>query len=72
MVDDYLIYYIYNLFPKIYNYFNSWKNNNKIIIYKRIKNSLNIIEEELFISNEKYQNKMRLIRAKIENQEIKG
>ena len=58
--------------PKIYNYFNSWKNNNKIIIYKRIKNSLNIIEEELFISNEKYQNKMRLIKAKIEKREIKG
>jgi hypothetical protein len=58
--------------PKIYNYFNVWKKNNKIIIYKRIKNSFNIIEEELFITNKKYKNKMKLIKTMSEKREIKG
>ena len=58
--------------PKIYNYFNAWKKSNKIIIYKRIKNSFNIIEEELFITNKKYESEMIIIKAKIEKGEIKG
>ena len=58
--------------PKIYNYFNSWKNGNKIIIYARLKDQFNIINEELFITNEKYKNKMKLINAMIEKGEIKG
>ena len=57
--------------PKIYNYFNSWKINSKIIIYKRIRNQFNIIEEELFITNEKYDEKMNRINARIEKGEIK-
>ena len=57
--------------PKIYNYFNSWKINNEIIIYKRIRNQFNIIEEELFITNKKYDEKMNKINAKIEKGEIK-
>ena len=57
--------------PKIYNYFNSWKINNEIIIYKRIRNQFNIIEEELFITNKKYDEKMNKINAKIENGESK-
>tara|TARA_B100001063_G_scaffold153787_1_gene143497 strand:+ start:1036 stop:1584 length:549 start_codon:yes stop_codon:yes gene_type:complete len=57
--------------PKIYNYFNSWKINNEIIIYKRIRNQFNIIEEELFITNKKYDEKMNRINAKIEKGEIK-
>ncbi|MDC0236039.1 hypothetical protein OAK10_04035 [Candidatus Pelagibacter sp.] len=57
--------------PKIYNYFNSWKINSEIIIYKRIRNQFNIIEEELFITNEKYDEKMNRINARIEKGEIK-
>ena len=57
--------------PKIYNYFNSWKINNEIIIYKRIRNQFNIIEEELFITNKKYDEKMNKINEKIEKGEIK-
>ena len=58
--------------PKIYNYFNSWKQNNRLIIYKRMRNQFNIIDEELFITNEKYKNKMKIINAMIEKGEIKG
>jgi len=58
--------------PKIYNYFNSWKNNNRLVIYKRMRNQFNIIDEELFITNEKYNNKMKIIKAMIEKGEIKG
>ena len=57
--------------PKIYNYFNSWKINNEIIIYKRIRNQFNIVEEELFITSEKYDEKMNRINARIEKGEIK-
>ena len=53
------------------NYFNSWKINNEIIIYKRIRNQFNIIEEELFITSEKYDEKMNRINARIEKGEIK-
>ena len=45
--------------------------NNEIIIYKRIRNQFNIIEEELFITNEKYDEKMNRINARIEKGEIK-
>jgi len=57
---------------KIYNYFNSWKINSDIIIYSRLKNQFKIIEEELFITNKNFRDKMRLINSKIEKGEIKG
>ena len=57
---------------KIYNYFNSWKTNGDIIIYSRLKNQFKIIEEELFITNKNFSDKMRLINSKIEKGEIKG
>lgn len=57
---------------KIYNYFNSWKNNDEIIIYKRIKDQFEIIDEELFITNEENNEKLMKINAKIEKGEIKG
>ena len=57
--------------PKIYNYFNSWKKNNKIIIYSRLRNQFNIIQEELFITNKKYKEKMSAIKLMIEKGEHK-
>jgi len=57
--------------PKIYNYFNSWKKNNKIIIYSRLRNQFNMIQEELFITNKKYKEKMSAIKLMIEKGEHK-
>ena len=42
------------------------------IIYSRLKNQFKIIEEELFITNKNFRDKMRLINSKIEKGEIKG
>ena len=47
--------------PKIYNHFISWKKNNKIIIYSRLRDRNNIIQESLFITNNKYRKKMYAI-----------
>jgi predicted small secreted protein len=57
--------------PKIYNYFKSWKRNNKIIVYSRLRNQFNIIYEELFITNKEYKEKMSAIRLMIEKGEHK-
>ena len=57
--------------PKIYNYFKSWKRNNKIIVYSRLRNQFNIIYEELFITNKEYKEKMSAIKLMIEKGEHK-
>ena len=57
--------------PKIYNYFKSWKKNNKIIIYSRLRNKFNTIHEELFITNKKYKEKMSALKLMIEKGEHK-
>ena len=57
--------------PKIYNYFKSWKRNNKIIIYSRLRNKFNTIHEELFITNKKYKEKMSALKLMIEKGEHK-
>ena len=52
--------------PKAYNYFNVWKNIDEIIVYKRIINKFKIIEEEIFITNKTYNQKIKKINQEIE------
>jgi len=43
--------------PQIFNYFNVWKKQNNIIIYKRLLIE-NLIDEEIFITNKEYNKKL--------------
>jgi|TARA_B100002003_G_scaffold244220_1_gene269867 hypothetical protein len=44
--------------PKIYNNFNVWKKSQNIVIYKRLLDPEDMIEEEIFITNKKYDEKL--------------
>ena len=44
--------------PKIYNNFHVFKNNIDVVIYKRLLNEESIIEEEIFITNKTYDEKL--------------
>ncbi len=57
--------------PKIYNNFQAWEKTNKLIIYKRIFNEENLIEEEVFITNNEYNQKLGEFYNKIEIEEAK-
>ena len=53
--------------PRAYNYFKVWKENNMVILYKRLLGSQNIWDESIYITNNKYRKKMAGISAVKEN-----
>jgi hypothetical protein len=57
--------------PKIYNNFKVWEKNQNLIIYKRMFNEENLIEEEIYISNKKYDQQLGEFYNKIEMDELK-
>ena len=44
--------------PKIFNNFYAWEKNQNLIIYKRMYNEENLIDEEIFITNDEYDIKL--------------
>jgi len=40
--------------PQIFNNFYAWEKNNKLIIYKRLLTPENLVDEEIFITNNKF------------------
>ena len=58
--------------PKIFNYFKVWNDGDKLIVYKRILNHLQIYEEEIYISNNMYQLKLDEVNALQELKKLKG
>ena len=56
--------------PKIYNNFEIWEKNQKIIIYKRMLSEENLIDEEIYISNKEYDLKLGEFYNKIEMGEL--
>jgi len=56
--------------PKAYNNFMVWEKNNSIIIYKRMFNQENLIEEEIYISNKEYDQKLGEFYNKLEMNEL--
>ena len=57
--------------PKAYNNFQIWDKNKNIIIYKRMFNEEDLIEEEIYISNKEYDQKLGKFYNKLEMNEIK-
>ena len=47
-----------------------WEKNNSIIIYKRMFNQENLIEEEIYISNKEYDQKLGEFYNKLEMNEL--
>ena len=59
--------------PQIFNSFYAWERFNQLIIYKRIFNSEGLIEEEIFITNKKYDKKLGEFYNKLEQEaEVKN
>lgn len=59
--------------PQIFNSFYAWERFNQLIIYKRIFNSEGLIEEEIFITNKKYDRKLGEFYNKLEQEaEVKN
>ena len=44
--------------PKVFNNYYAWEKNNKLIIYKRMFDSEELINEEIYISNNEYDEKL--------------
>ena len=44
--------------PKAYNNFNVWDENQKLVLYKRMTNEEELIEEEIYITNNEYDQKL--------------
>ena len=44
--------------PKAFNNFNVWDKNQKLVLYKRMTNEEELIEEELYITNKEYDQKL--------------
>ena len=44
--------------PKIFNNFYAWEKNQNLIIYKRMYNEENLIDEEILITNDEYDLKL--------------
>ena len=49
--------------PKAFNYFNIWRKNNSIVLYKRMLGSENIWDETIYITNKEYKDKISAARA---------
>ena len=54
--------------PSIFNSFYAWNKNKNLIIYKRMYNQENIIDEEIFITNDEYDLKLGEFYNKIEEE----
>jgi len=52
--------------PQIFNYFNVWKKQNNVIVYKRLIE--NLIDEEIFITNDEYDMKLGEFYYKLEQE----
>ena len=57
--------------PKAYNNFEVWENGQSIVVYKRTTNEEELIEEELYISNLEYDQKLGEFYNQIEMDELK-
>ena len=58
--------------PQIYNNFYAWEENNKLIIYKRLFNEENLVDEEIFITNNEYDQKLGEFYNKFEQEEAEN
>ena len=54
--------------PSIFNSFYAWKKNQNLIIYKRMYNEENLVDEEIFITNDEYDLKLGEFYNKIEEE----
>jgi len=57
--------------PKAYNNFEVWENGQSIVVYKRTTNEEELIEEELYISNLEYDQKLGEFYNQMEMDELK-
>ena len=57
--------------PKAFDNFNVWDDNQRIVVYKRMTNEEGMIEEELYISNKEYDQKLGEFYNKLEEDEFK-
>ena len=58
--------------PQIYNNFYAWEENDKLIIYKRLFNEENLVDEEIFITNNEYDQKLGEFYNKLEQEEAEN
>ena len=56
--------------PKVFNNYMIWEKNNSIVIYKRMCNQEDLIEEEIYISNKEYDQKLGEFYNQIELKEL--
>ena len=54
--------------PSIFNSFYAWKKNQNLIIYKRMYNEENLVDEEIFITNDEYDLKLGEFYNKLEEE----
>ena len=54
--------------PSAFNNFYAWKKNRNLIIYKRMYNEENLIDEEIFITNDEYDLKLGEFYNKLEEE----
>jgi hypothetical protein len=54
--------------PSVFNNFYAWEKNQNLIIYKRMYNEENLIDEEIFITNDEYDLKLGEFYNKIEEE----
>ena len=52
--------------PKIFNSYNVWEKGDKIIVYQRLIDPEEMINEEIYISNKEYDEKLGIFYSKIE------
>ena len=57
--------------PKAFDNFNVWDDNQRMVVYKRMTNEEGMIEEELYISNKEYDQKLGAFYNKLEEDEYK-
>lgn len=55
--------------PKIFNSYNVWEKGDKIIVYQRLIDSEELIDEEIYISNKEYDEKLGIFYSNIEMME---
>ena len=54
--------------PSVFNNFYAWEKNQNLIIYKRMYNQENLIDEEIFITNDEYDLKLSEFYNKLEEE----
>ena len=55
--------------PKIFNSYNVWEKGDKIIVYQRLIDPEELIDEEIYISNKEYDEKLGIFYSNIEMME---